>query len=514
MVVMAGLMLGGGLVLSPAPARAISSCSANGAYNLSGLGEAGGFLEIVGTLSFAPNGACTGGTLGGFITIRHQGAAATNFVPTGTYTVDSSGLVTASVPGIIDLIGLIALIGSDGTANSIHLVVTLTGPQVLGVTATRITPFGLGAATGATGSTGAAGLTGAAGPQGAQGLAGDTGPAGAVGPTGPPGPTGPAGPTGPGGPQGAQGPAGAPGATGVAGSTGPTGPTGATGPTGPAGGATGPTGATGATGAAGAPGLGSTLLTGSSCGANVSNSVPDFMGPGNCHSLTEGFVLVPMAGGSMKNFRVHLDSPSGGGTSYTFNVRKTNIQPDGITGVPTTFATSLTCTITDPSQDCSDTTDVAVFANEDQLSVVSIPSGGPPAAVPVSWSLTYDTGATELTGGSAGTGLFGSAFPEFMGPGNFISVTEANVQTPVPARTAGNLRVRLSAPAVTATYTFTVRKQGAPTSLACTIAVAGTSCSNNTPVAFAAGQLLDIGITYGGITVAGQAVGFSLTLAP
>jgi hypothetical protein len=140
-VVLVGLMLAIGGVTGPPRSEAADACSLNGTYILSGLGEAAGFLEVVGSLSFTPNGACTSGTLGGAVTIRHQGAAPTPFTPFGTYSVDPSGTVTASVPGVIDLVGVISLVtSSDQVANSIHLVVTFTGPQVLALTATRNTP--------------------------------------------------------------------------------------------------------------------------------------------------------------------------------------------------------------------------------------------------------------------------------------------------------------------------------------------------------------------------------------
>jgi len=515
MVVMVGLMLGGGLVLSPAPARAIDSCSADGAYNLSGLGEAAGFLEVVGTLTFTPNGSCTAGTLGGFITIRHQGAAATNFVPTGTYTVDSSGVLTASVPGIIDLVGLIALIGSDGKANSIHLVVTLTGPQVLGVTATRITPTGLGSGpTGPTGPAGPTGAAGPAGPAGSQGVAGVTGPAGPTGPGGPVGPTGPAGPAGgpgPAGPAGAQGPAGA---TGPAGPAGPSGPAGATGDAGPSTGPTGPTGPTGATGPTGSGGD-PTVLTGGSCDTNIDNTgASDFMGPGNCISLTEADILVPMPEGVVRNLRVHLASPSLLGSTYTFTVNKN------------TVATSVTCSILDPVQDCVDFTNAAAFANGDTLDVSSTKTAGTAAAVPAIWSLTYDSGTTVLVGGSQGSTLSGGGGTDCLGPGNGIipscttDTIEAMVWVPVSAGTVGNLRVLLQTPPGGAdSYVFRVRKAVgtsaiANTSVTCTISAGGTTCSDLTnAVAFAAGDRLSI-TAVASVTAAVSTVGFSLTLGP
>jgi hypothetical protein len=247
-VLLVGIVAMLGLVNGPPRVEAaLSSCSLNGTYILSGLGEAAGFLETVGSLVFTPNGACTGGTLGGLVTIRHQGAAATNFAPTGTYSVDVNGVVSATVPGIIDLIGFVSLVSNDAVANSVHLVVTFTGPQVLALAATRSVPTGA--------LQGAPGPSGSTGPAGPQGVAGPTGPAGPAGPTGAQGPAGSVGTQGPQGPQGAQGPVGTPGPQGQVGPQGPQGlqgsqglqgQAGATGPTGPGGiGATGPTGVAG-----------------------------------------------------------------------------------------------------------------------------------------------------------------------------------------------------------------------------------------------------------------------------
>jgi hypothetical protein len=123
-------------------AEAADSCSLTGTYAVDGLGEAAGFLEAVGTLTFTPNPACTGGTVGGAITIRHQGQPPVSFTPAGTYSVSSAGAVTLTLPGVIDLVGVISLEGGGGTtANSLHLAAAFTAPQVFSVTGTRTPPL-------------------------------------------------------------------------------------------------------------------------------------------------------------------------------------------------------------------------------------------------------------------------------------------------------------------------------------------------------------------------------------
>ena len=143
MIVLVGIMLVMGGVAGPPHSEAADSCSLNGTYSVDGLGEAGGFLEAVGTLIFTPNPACTSGTVGGAITIRHQGQPPDSFTPAGTYSVSPAGAVTLTLPGVIDLVGFISLEGGGATANSLHLGAAFTSSVVFSVTATRNPPTGL-----------------------------------------------------------------------------------------------------------------------------------------------------------------------------------------------------------------------------------------------------------------------------------------------------------------------------------------------------------------------------------
>jgi hypothetical protein len=144
MIGMVGIMLVMGGVAGPPPSEAADACSLNGTYNLSGLAEAGGFLEFVGNLVFTPNGPCTSGTVGGSVTVAHQNQAATILEVPGTYSVTSDGVVTVTVPGVIQLTGLGSFTGG-GVFNTVHFVVTFDPPQpqALSATATRNPPMGL-----------------------------------------------------------------------------------------------------------------------------------------------------------------------------------------------------------------------------------------------------------------------------------------------------------------------------------------------------------------------------------
>jgi hypothetical protein len=123
-------------------AEAADSCSLTGTYAVDGLGEAAGFVEAVGTLIFTPNAGCTGGTVGGALTLRHQGQPPASVTPAGTYSVTSTGAVTLTLPGVIDLVGVLSLEGGGGTtANSLHLAAAFTAPQVFSVTGTRTPPL-------------------------------------------------------------------------------------------------------------------------------------------------------------------------------------------------------------------------------------------------------------------------------------------------------------------------------------------------------------------------------------
>lgn len=121
MVVMVGIMTGLGLVVGLPYSEAVDSCTLNGNYSLSALGEAAGFLELMGIVNFTPNAGCTGGVFTADLTIKRQGGAGAPIVVTGTYTVGSDGSFSLTVPGVIGLTGLLSQV-TDNVANAFNFV--------------------------------------------------------------------------------------------------------------------------------------------------------------------------------------------------------------------------------------------------------------------------------------------------------------------------------------------------------------------------------------------------------
>jgi hypothetical protein len=288
---------------------------------------------------------------------------------------------------------------------------------------------------------------------GGQGSTGPTGAPGVKGPTGAAGPTGPSGVAGPTGGTGAKGPTGPPG--------GPTGATGAPGPTGP----TGPTGAAGASGSVGPTGStgpqGVTGRTGPT-GATGAEGATGTQGP-------TGPTGTPGAVG-----------------------------PTGPIGLPGNQG---------PPGDTGAT--------------------GPTGATGAT-GLTGDTGSTGATGVRGPTGASGTSNStmlfscgvttignnDFVGVGG-VSGTENKVQQVMSVGgtfTALGCFINVTVTA-TAGVTFTVQKNGAPTSLICTIPNGGTSGLGTGNVPFVAGDLIDIATP--GTGVPGGAEGsFALAVGP
>jgi hypothetical protein len=83
------------------------------------------------------------------------------------------------------------------------------------------------------------------------------------------------------------------------------------------------------------------------------------------------------------------------------------------------------------------------------------------------------------------------------------SPTEASVQGVVPiSGTVSNLAVNLANNAQngggTQTWTFTVRKNGTPTAITCTVTEATSSCTSTATETFAAGDLISLEAKPGG----------------
>jgi collagen triple helix repeat protein len=213
--------------------------------------------------------------------------------------------------------------------------------------------------------------------RGARGAPGIPGAPGARGPTGFRGATGAAGPAGPRGAPGANG------KDGILGAAGPTGARGATGPEGAPGikGATGVKGTTGARGPTGAQGVTAVVVGGAAADIRRTNVTffslfsPPTLQASSSESLVQQELTVA---GTLSNLRIRLSaSNSGGGTSYTFTVRRNGSN------------TGVTCQIGNGQSSCADSTHSVSFAAGDLISIVASPSGSPTDSLDVRWTARY-----------------------------------------------------------------------------------------------------------------------------
>jgi len=210
MLVMAGIMVA--LALAGAPAKsdaAFDSCDVEGSYEFSWSGEIGTTSEqSLGFMTFTPIG-CIAGIVTGDL-LEQDGITVIQRPITGTYTVNSSGVVTitaATADGKpLSLTGLVTLFG-EGVANGVVVVGSFGTTTLRAGFMSRLFASGLVGA-GPSGPSGPSGPLGPEGPLGPLGPLGPQGPQGPVGPTGATGPSGPSGVSGPSGPSGVSGPAG------------------------------------------------------------------------------------------------------------------------------------------------------------------------------------------------------------------------------------------------------------------------------------------------------------------
>jgi hypothetical protein len=212
MVLLVGISMWlGGVVSPPSSEAQFSLCNLNGPYTGSSVGEAGGFEQVLFSITFD----CAHATFTAVITLRHQGGGATTVTKTGSFAVDLNGIVFIEIPGVVRLTGLVGqLVGGIAHTVSFTGSFAFEEPIVLAGSLHRLDGQG---------------LIGPPGDPGPQGQPGPQGPAGPQGPPGDPGPQGQQGPPGL-GPPGLQGPQGDPGPQGLAGSQGPQGQQGEQGP--------------------------------------------------------------------------------------------------------------------------------------------------------------------------------------------------------------------------------------------------------------------------------------------
>jgi hypothetical protein len=124
------------------------------------------------------------------------------------------------------------------------------------------------------------------------------------------------------------------------------------------------------------------------------------------------------------------------------------------------------------------------------------PTGATGATGPIGPAgATGAPGANGTSGSAIGGNYPNTANNNFLIPwGTTTNATETNANVPLPAGTARNLVVSLTAgPGTGQSATLTIRKNGVSTALACSVSGTGTTCTDTADsVTFSAGDLLSI----------------------
>ena len=145
-VAMLGLLVGAPRGEATHAGPEFDSCTLSGTYVISALGEAAGFLQVLGKISFVPNQDCILGVFTADLTIKHSGSSGVPTVPSpllGAYSVNENGLISFTVSGVGSFKGLVAEV-VGGTANAFNLVAGFEAsePIVLGGSGHRLVPSG------------------------------------------------------------------------------------------------------------------------------------------------------------------------------------------------------------------------------------------------------------------------------------------------------------------------------------------------------------------------------------
>lgn len=203
---------------------------------------------------------------------------------------------------------------------------------------------------------------------------------------------------------------------------------------------------------------------------------------------TTARTVVP-TGGTVKNFRVKLQTAPGAGKSRSFTIVKNGTD------------TACTFTISDAATTGADTTNTVSFSAGDEISVKTVPSGTPAAS-------TAGFGAVFLATVDGEGIIFGTDTAATVNDGTNASYTVLNgigvsntesaaVQSVGPAMTLSDLFVVLSAaPGAGKTLTFDVRVNSASPANDLSVAITGaaTTTGNDTThtVTVAAADLLGL----------------------
>lgn len=164
-------------------------------------------------------------------------------------------------------------------------------------------------------------------------------------------------------------------------------------------------------------------------------------------------------------------------------------------------ATALTCTVQSGTQTCSDTTHTVSVVAADTVGYTYIPSGTPTApanSFPLAILFTStNTNESVLLTSGYGAGVLSTTVTNYLSiVGSPTFSTTENISSfvlPVAGLIDHMYMQSNVAPGGSASYTFTVEKNGADAAVTCTVSAAATTCNDlSNSVAFAAGDTVSI----------------------
>ncbi len=226
-----------------------------------------------------------------------------------------------------------------------------------------------------------------------------------------------------------------------------------------------------------------------SVSASVTEYIP-FVAKASSWQTTVGSNDSPIAiAGVISNMRVTIVTAPSSGKSWTWTLYKN------------AAATSLTVTISDTGLTAVDSTHTVAVAPGDLLAWEMAPTGTPTAMTALDISATFKSAVRNesflVAGSENGGSIQSNSATNYAGIQGHPqwNATEANVSSLMPTSgTLDRFYAELQAlPATGRSYTFTVYKNGAPTSMAVTISDSGVRASDLThSISFVAGDTISI----------------------
>lgn len=210
--------------------------------------------------------------------------------------------------------------------------------------------------------------------------------------------------------------------------------------------------------------------------------------------------------GRIKGLYARISVAAGAAKSRTFTVRKNGAD------------TSITCIISGAADtSCTDTANSFSVVPGDYISLSATPVGTPAAATVQAYMVFSSGIKLSIISGSGSAATTNSAV-RYAGISGDIdwNATEINRSQVFPTGgTLSNLYVLLStAPTAGKSYAFLLQKNGADSTITCTVSDTGTACSDlSNSVAFVAGDTVSMKSTPSGTPTASRA-SFSMKFAP